>query len=108
MRIALQNAQKNHIPAERYTAEAGNIIDDEALRARIGTGYRVVTANIVADVLIAMSPYFSGFMAGNGVVIISGIILERCDEVMQAMENAGLTRVAMRTSDGWAAAAFKR
>ncbi|MBQ5311937.1 MAG: 50S ribosomal protein L11 methyltransferase [Oscillospiraceae bacterium] len=107
VRIALENAEKNHIPADRYTAEAGNIIDDEALRARIGTGYRVVTANIVADVLIAMSPLFAGFMAEDGIVIISGIILERCDEVMQAMEDAGFSRIAMRTSDGWAAAAFK-
>ncbi len=108
VRIALQNAEKNHIPSGKYTAEAGNIIDDEALRERIGTGYQLVTANIVADVIIAMSPYFSGFMAEDGVIIISGIILERCDEVMDAMEKAGLTRVAMRTSDGWAAAVFKR
>ena len=105
VRIAKQNAEKNHI-TEGYTATAGNIITDEALREQIGTGYKLITANIVADVLIAMSGLFGGFLTDDGIVIISGIILERCDEVMQAMDDAGFRRIAMRTSDGWAAAAF--
>ncbi|MBQ7990859.1 MAG: 50S ribosomal protein L11 methyltransferase [Oscillospiraceae bacterium] len=106
VRIASQNAVKNHITSG-YVTDVGNITSDEELCARIGTGYDIITANIVADVLIAMSGYFGRFLSADGVIIISGIILERCDEVMEAMDKAGFHRIAMRTANGWAAAAYR-
>ena len=107
VRIAAQNAVKNHI-TENYITDAGNIVTDEELCSRIGTGYKIITANIVADVLIAMSGLFGRFLADDGIIIISGIILERCDEVMEAMDKAGFHRIAMRTANGWAAAAYRK
>ena len=59
VRIAAENAQKNGISPERYTAFCGDITSDEKLREKIGGGYDIVCANIVADVLIAMSGFFS-------------------------------------------------
>ncbi|MBP1546877.1 MAG: 50S ribosomal protein L11 methyltransferase [Oscillospiraceae bacterium] len=106
VKIAGQNAAKNSIPADKYITFDGNIITDEALREKIGGGYQLITANIVADVLIAMAPLFGSFLAENGRIIISGIIIERCDEVMAAMENNGFVRTELRESGGWAAAAF--
>lgn len=108
VKIARENAEKNNIPAEKYTAYDGNIINDEALREKIGGGYELITANIVADVLIAMSPIFGSFMVPHGRIIISGIIIERCDEVMEAMKNNGFIRTELRESGGWAAAAFEK
>ena len=107
VKIARENAQKNHISAEKYTAFDGNIITDEALREKIGGGYELITANIVADVLIAMAPIFGGFLVKHGKIIISGIIIERCDEVMDAMAANGFIRTELCESGGWAAASFE-
>ena len=104
--IALENACKNNIPSEKYKGHCGNIINDESLRDKIGNGYDIIFANIVADVLIAMGPLFKTFVKKDGIIIISGIIIERCDEVMQAMEDNGYKRIELRDSNGWAAAAF--
>ena len=106
VKIALENADKNNISPEKYTGFCGNIISDEDLRNDIGDGYDIIFANIVADVLIAMSPLFKTFIKKDGVIIISGIIIERCDEVMKAMEDNGYRRIELRDSNGWAAAAF--
>lgn len=106
VKIAGANAKKNNIPADKYTTYDGNIICDEALREKIGGGYELITANIVADVLIAMAPLFGSFLVPKGRIIISGIIIERCDEVMEAMAANGFERTELRESGGWAAAAF--
>ena len=106
VKIAKQNAEKNHITPDKYVTYAGNIIGDEELRKKIGGGYNLITASIVADVLIAMAPLFGDFLVPMGTVIISGIIIERCDEVMAAMEKAGFKRTELRESGGWAAASF--
>lgn len=106
VKIAAENAEKNHIPKEKYVTYDGNIIGDEKLREKIGGGYELITANIVADVLIAMAPLFGDFLTKDGTVIISGIITERCAEVMAAMEAQGFIRTELRESGGWAAASF--
>lgn len=106
VKIALENAEKNHISPDIYKGFCGNIITDEHLRNEIGGGYDIIFANIVADVLIAMSPLFKTFIKHNGIIIISGIIIERCDEVMKAMEENGYKRIELKESSGWAAAAF--
>ena len=55
-----------------------------------------------------MSPIFGGFLADDGIIIISGIILERCDEVMNSFYDKGYKLIELRESEGWAAAAFRR
>ncbi len=107
-KIAAENALKNHIPVQKYTVFSGNIINDPELREKIGSGYRLITANIVADVLIAMAPFFGGFLAQDGEIIISGIITERSGEVIAAMEAAGFKCGQLRESDGWAAVSAER
>ena len=81
-------------------------VDIDLNSVKIAGGYNLITANIVADVLIAMAPLFGDFLVPMGTVIISGIIIERCDEVMAAMEKAGFKRTELRESGGWAAASF--
>jgi ribosomal protein L11 methyltransferase len=105
VRIAKQNAEKNHITAG-YTATAGNIITDKALAEKIGTGYDVVCANIVADVLIAMSGLFAGFLKKGGKLVVSGIIEPRRDEVLEKIQSSGFELVQTRQKDDWVAASF--
>jgi ribosomal protein L11 methyltransferase len=104
VRTAIENAGKNGIGADRYTAYCGDIISDTALREKLGNGYDLITANIVADVLIAMSGLFGGFLKAQGYLIVSGIITERADEVLNVLEGAGFTLLKKHEKEGWCAA----
>lgn len=104
VRTAIENAGKNGIGTDRYTAYCGDIISDTALREKLGTGYDLICANIVADVLIAMSGLFGGFLKAQGYLIVSGIITERADEVLDVLQNAGFTLLKKHEKEGWCAA----
>lgn len=107
VKIAAENAEKNHISGEKYTAECGNVIDDDSLVGRIGAGYDMVCANIVADVLIAMCPRFKGFLKKDGMLIISGIIDSRKDEVLDAVKAQGFELKEISEKEDWVAASFR-
>ena len=104
VRTAIENAGKNGIGTDRYTAYCGDIISDEALREKLGTGYDLICANIVADVLIAMSGLFGGFLKAQGYLIVSGIITERADEVLSVLEEKGFRLLRRHEKEGWCAA----
>ncbi|MDE7279556.1 MAG: 50S ribosomal protein L11 methyltransferase, partial [Oscillospiraceae bacterium] len=104
---AKENAAKNNIPGAKYTAYCGDIINDASLVEKIGGGFDLIAANIVADVLIAMSPLFEKFIKKGGTLILSGIITERSDEVVDAVKSKGYTMIELREKDGWAAVAFR-
>lgn len=104
---AKENASKNNISADKYTAYCGDIISDNTLVEKIGSGFDIIAANIVADVLIAMSPLFEKFVKKGGTLILSGIITERADEVIEAMKSEGYALSEIREKDGWAAVSFK-
>ncbi len=105
---AKENAIKNHIPAENYKTYFGNILSDEKLAAEIDGQYDIITANIVADVLIAMKDYFKRYLRDGGYLIVSGIIEERMEEVLSAIEECGFTRLGINIKEGWAAAQFAK
>ena len=107
VKTASENVEKNGFDKGSYTAYCGNIIDDKALRETIGGGYNVITANIVADVIIAMSGLFRGFLAEKGTLIVSGIITERLPEVLTALKEAGFTVTEQREREGWNAIVLK-
>ena len=107
VKIARENAEKNNIPKEIYSAYCGNIIDDDNLVRQLGQGYQVVCANIVADVLIAMSGRFKRFLDENGILLISGIIDSRKDEVLEVIKNCGFELIEIREKEDWVAAAFR-
>lgn len=108
VKIARENAEKNNIPEGKYTAYCGNVITDDELVKTIRNGYKIVVANIVADVLIGMSDLFSDFLTDDGILIMSGIIVERKDEVVEAVENQGFKVISVAEKDGWAAVSMKK
>lgn len=103
---ASENIRKNGF--EDFKALCGNIIDDEKLRSEIGGGFNVVCANIVADVIIAMSGLFGDFLAENGVLIVSGIIDERVEEVLSSLEENGFKPALHKNEEGWNCILCKR
>ena len=81
--IAIRNAELNGVFSDKFEAMAGNIIDDEALRAKFSSEkYDIVAANIVSDVIIGISPFVADFVKDDGIFIASGIITDRLDEVL--------------------------
>lgn len=99
VKTASENVEKNGFG--NYTAYCGNIIGDKRLRESIGSGYGVICANIVADVIIAMSPLFGEFIADGGRLIVSGIIDERADEVTSALSENGWNILSSKNEEGW-------
>ena len=100
--VAYSNLEMNGLDKSNYHVYIGDIIEDSGLRDRFAE-YDIVVANIVADVIIALSPYVCGFMKKDGVFICSGIINERAEEVKSALEKAGLKIVEAKQSDEWTA-----
>ena len=96
VRIAGENAAENHLDPDSYTISCGNVITDAALTEAIGTGYDVITANIVADVIKAMAPLFPRFLKPDGTLILSGIITERADEVLETVTAQGFAVLEKR------------
>ncbi len=105
---AAENAQTNGIDPAKYQTICGNILEDEALVQRLGTGYDVVCANIVADILIAMRALFVHFMKDGAKLMLSGIIDERLDEVLAAMQEEHLSVLTVEHSAGWAAVLLEK
>lgn len=99
VKTASENIEKNSFT--NYRAFCGNIIEDEKLRGEIGTGYDVICANIVADVIIGMSGLFGVFLANGGKLIVSGIIDERLDEVTESLSQNGWSVVSSVNDNGW-------
>ncbi|MDE6835087.1 MAG: 50S ribosomal protein L11 methyltransferase [Ruminococcus sp.] len=103
---AKENAEKNNILAEKYHTYYGNILTDTILADTIDMKYDVITANIVADVLIAMKDHFKRYIRKNGILIVSGIITERADEVISAIRSVGFEMTEINEKEGWSAVSF--
>ena len=71
-------------------------------------GYDLITANIVADIIIRMSPDIGRYMKDDGVLLTSGIIAERSADVKEALSVRGLRVVEEIEENGWCAIAFQK
>lgn len=100
--IARENATINHLGADRFTASTCNVLTDTpAMQALASGGYDIVCANIVADVIIPMSPIVPQFLRPEGTFICSGILASRAGEVKAALSAAGLDVTGGEEMDGW-------
>lgn len=99
--VVMSNAALNGIGADKMTAWAGDIIADSSLRARIGGGYQLVLANIVADVIIPLTAIVRQFMAPGAVFICSGIIEHRWPETEAALISSGFEILDHKSEEEW-------
>ena len=99
--VVMSNAALNGLGADKMTAWAGDIIADASLRARIGSGYQLVLANIVADVIIPLSAVVRQFMAPDAVFICSGIIEHRWPETEAALISNGFEILDHKSEEEW-------
>ena len=97
-----ENKEVNGIPVEAFDMMIGNIIDDKEVQDRVGyEKYDIVTANILADVLVPLTPVIVHQMKPGAVYITSGILDVKEDVVKEAVVAAGLEVVEVTHQGEW-------
>ena len=99
--VAYENAALNGIGKDRYTVRWGDVLTDAALRQEMSAGYDIVVANIVADVIMGLSPHVRPFLKPGGLFLCSGIIDDRAAEVQEKLKADGWDVFEQRSSEGW-------
>lgn len=106
--VSYSNLALNGFEKDCLEGFAGDVTSDKELFEKLsGDKADIVVANIVADVIIALSRFAKAFMKENGTFICSGIIKERTDEVKTALEDAGFVISEVRTQNEWSAIVAK-
>ena len=97
-----ENKEANQIVDETFDMVIGNIIDDKAIQDQAGyEKYDIVTANILADVLIPLTPVIVNQMKKGAYYITSGILDVKEKVVVEAVKAAGLTVVEVTHQGEW-------
>ena len=97
-----ENKEANQIVDETFDMVIGNIIDDKAIQDQAGyEKYDIVTANILADVLIPLTPVIVNQMKKGAYYINSGILDVKEEVVVEAVKAAGLTVVEVTHQGEW-------
>ena len=97
-----ENMEVNDIPKDKYEVMIGNIIDDKAVQDKAGYEcYDIVAANILADVLVELTPVVVNQLKPGGIYITSGIIDDKEQTVVDAVKAAGLEVLDVTYQGEW-------
>ena len=97
-----ENMEVNGISKDQYEVMIGNIIDDKAVQDKVGYEcYDIVVANILADVLVALTPVIVNQLKKGGIYITSGIIDDKEETVVEAVKKAGLEVLEVTYQGEW-------
>ena len=97
-----ENKEANQIPDKDFEMMIGNIIDDKEIQDAVGyEKYDIVTANILADVLVPLTPVIVHQMKKGGIYITSGILDVKESVVTEAVERAGLEVLEVTRQGEW-------
>ena len=101
VRVANENIRESGLE-DKITCAQSDLL--RQVENRVG-GYDIICANIVADIIIRMTPDVAPFMSEKTVLLASGIIAERCDDVVRCFEQHGFKIVERAEDNGWCALA---
>lgn len=97
-----ENMEVNGIQKEQYEIMIGNIIDDKEVQDKVGyEAYDIVVANILAPVLVELTPVIVNQMKPGAVYITSGIIDDKEEMVVEAVKKAGLEVLEVTYQGEW-------
>lgn len=97
-----ENKKANNIKEEDFSLLIGNIITDKEVQEQVGYEcYDIVTANILAEVLVALTPVIVSQLKQGGIYITSGIIDDKEETVRKVVEAAGLEIVEVTYQGEW-------
>ena len=103
VRVARENIAESGLA--NVTCDQSDLLRQVSLE---GGKYDLICANIVADIIIRMTPDVGQYLADGGVILASGIIAERCDDVVAAFEENGFEVIERLTDNDWCGLAVKR
>ena len=107
--IARENAAYNGFGYPEFAALTGNVTEDVDLMSKLQQqSYDLVLVNIVADVIIGLSPVLPAFLTENSILLCSGILDVRLDDVRTALEKAGLEILEVKAKEDWRSIRAKR
>lgn len=95
VKVAIENGKMNGFDQPAYTIKRGNLVDEAEGK------YDVIVANIIADVIIGVCGDVKQFLADDGVFISSGIIIDRKDDVKNALTEKGYTIIDCVEEGEW-------
>ena len=101
VRVANENIRESGLE-DKITCEQSDLLKQVK---NIAGGYDIICANIVADIIIRMTPDVAPFMSDKTVLLASGIISERCDDVVSCFEKNGFRIIERAEDNGWCALA---
>lgn len=97
-----ENMEENGLSKDQYEIMIGNIIDDKEIQDRVGyEKYDIVLANILADVLVPLTPVIVHQMKPGAIYITSGIIDNKEKTVTDAVKAAGLEVLEVNYQGEW-------
>ena len=97
-----ENSEVNGIDSEKFTMMIGNIITEKEVQDKVGYEcYDIVVANILADVLVPLTPVIVNQMKKGGIYITSGIIDDKEETVVEAVKAAGLEVLEVTYQGEW-------
>lgn len=97
-----QNCEANGIDPDKFEMMTGNIITDKEIQDKVGYEcYDIVVANILANVLVPLTPVIINQLKPGGIYITSGIIDDKEETVIEAVKAAGLTVVEVTYQGEW-------
>lgn len=97
-----ENKEANEIPVQDFDMMIGNIIDDKEVQDAVGyEKYDIVAANILADVLVPLTPVIVNQMKKGGIYITSGIIDQKEETVVKTVKDAGLEVLKVTYQGEW-------
>lgn len=103
VRVAKENTVLNSTPNVKVA------VSDLLKQAeKVEGGYDICCANIVADIIIRLAPDIGDFIAPDGVIIVSGIITERADETITALNANGWELFDEMRENGWFAGVLRK
>lgn len=97
-----ENMDNNGISRDQYEVMIGNIIDDKEVQDKVGyEKYDIVAANILADVLVPLTPVIIHQLKKGGIYITSGIIEDKEEVVVEAVKKTGLEVLEVNHQGEW-------
>lgn len=97
-----ENMEVNGLTKDQYEVMIGNIIDDKEIQDKVGyEKYDIVAANILADVLVPLTPVIVNQMKKGGIYITSGIIDDKEETVVNAVKAADLEVLEVTYQGEW-------
>ena len=97
-----ENMEVNGITRDQYEVMIGNIIDDKEIQDKVGyEKYDIVVANILADVLVPLTPVILHQLKPGGIYITSGIIDDKEDTVVNCVKAAGMEVLEVTYQGEW-------